>query len=256
MENWFKRLTYPLINRWGERKFESNFSKEPILVGGCARSGTTLLISVLSAHPAIYTFPKELCVFTKWRDDGNGNIKPKRIDRLNRKAIITRFPNEATRWCEKSAQNVRHFDKILDYYGEQVKLIHIVRDGRDVITSRHPNDPKKFWVKPSRWASDVSQGLEYKDHPKVYTIHYEDIVNNYDESVQNLFDFLSEEFHENLREYHKHADIREAPGWFHEVKAVHNKSIGRWQKVEYQDRYQEAQETPGFMETLERAGYI
>ena len=31
----------------------------PIVIGGCARSGTTLLLSVLSCHPNVYAIPVE-----------------------------------------------------------------------------------------------------------------------------------------------------------------------------------------------------
>ncbi|MCF7804635.1 MAG: sulfotransferase [Candidatus Marinimicrobia bacterium] len=256
MENVLKRITFPIINAWGQRKLDNqNFSKEPILVGGCARSGTTLLISILSAHPSIFTFPKELMAFIKWNNRESENPAPRRIDRLHRQVIITNFPEEAKRWCEKSAQNCRHFGQILNYFNEQVKLIHIVRDGRDVITSRHPDKPDNFWVEPERWVYDVQSGLEFVDHPNLVTVKYEDIVQNYDDTVRNLFDFLGEEYHENLQEYHKHADIKKARGWFHPVKEVHGNSIGRWQKEEYRERYELAREIPGFLETLERAGY-
>ncbi len=37
--------------------------KSPILIGGCGRSGTTLLTSILSSHPKIALIPHETGIF-------------------------------------------------------------------------------------------------------------------------------------------------------------------------------------------------
>ena len=35
----------------------------PLIIGGCGRSGTTLLLSVLSAHPKVLAIPHETEAF-------------------------------------------------------------------------------------------------------------------------------------------------------------------------------------------------
>ncbi len=61
-----KRLTAPIINHVGRKIEENRFSQSPVIIGGCARSGTTLVLAILAAHPSIYTIPNEIRAFVKW----------------------------------------------------------------------------------------------------------------------------------------------------------------------------------------------
>jgi hypothetical protein len=45
----------------------TSLPQKPIIIGGCARSGTTLLLSVLSCHPNIYAIPDETYTFCPTR---------------------------------------------------------------------------------------------------------------------------------------------------------------------------------------------
>ena len=76
------------------------------------------------------------------------------------------------------------FGKVLEEFRERVKIIHIVRDGRDVVLSRHPVDTARHWISPSRWVEDVSAGLSFEGHPQVLTIRYEDLVKEYDITIR------------------------------------------------------------------------
>ena len=150
--NLFKKISNPIINYLGKKKMKGRFQDMPIIIGGCGRSGTTLLLSIISAHPNIFAFPKEIGVFSEWH-----NSNP-RIDRLYRYVLVNSLPNEKNRWCEKTPGNVRHFDKILSYFNNKVKLIHIIRDGRDVMLSKHPKKPDSYWIFPVIWINDVKEG--------------------------------------------------------------------------------------------------
>ncbi len=234
-----KSLTWPIINYLGIRKERRKFTKPPIILGGCARSGTTLTLAILGAHPAIFTIPKEIRVFTNWiqvRNNGDVKLKPKRLDRVYRHLLTHRVPKRCKRWCEKDTINIWYLDQILDYFDNQVKFIHIIRDGRDVMTSRHPKAPEKFWVEPERWIKDMRIASKFLQHPSIYTVKYEDLILDFKFTVTKLMDFVGEEFHDNLYEWDKHTTIKRSQGWFTSVKKIHNKSIGRWKNPKFKAR--------------------
>jgi len=188
--------------------FRKQLKQPPIIIGGCGRSGTTLLLSVLSSHPEIYTFKKETHAFCQ-------NVY---CESININLIIRTFrlycyldkkiPKSCNRWCEKTPKNVLFFGDILNYFYNNVKVIHIVRDGRDVILSKHPKRPAVYWVSPERWIEDVSAGLKFKNHPNVYTVKYEDLVLEYETTIKDICTFLGIEFHPHLLSWHEHAKMR------------------------------------------------
>ncbi len=44
-------------------RLKNDFPDPPVIIGGCGRSGTTLLLSILASHPAILGVPEELYLF-------------------------------------------------------------------------------------------------------------------------------------------------------------------------------------------------
>ena len=234
-----KRLTAPIINHVGRKIEENRFSQSPVIIGGCARSGTTLVLAILAAHPSIYTIPNEIRAFVKWIEEISGDrvdVYPTRLDRLYRHFLSHRIPRTCTRWCEKDTVNVRYFDKILNYYRNKVKLIHIVRDGRDVMTSIHPDDPEKYWVTPDHWIYEIQKGLQYLDYEYVYTVRYENLVLNFEPTIRKILNFIEEDFHENLLEWHIHTTIKRSRGWFNTAEKIHTNSVGKWKSPEFRKR--------------------
>ncbi|GAB6099416.1 sulfotransferase [Halanaerocella petrolearia] len=262
--NGFKKLINPVITYLGRKKERAKFSDTPIMVFGCGRSGTTLLLSIIGAHPNIYAFPKETGVFINWYNEvqylfknekGQGDKVP-RLDKFYRLILKYDISNNVTRWCEKTPKNIRYLDKILDYFNEDIKLIHIVRDGRDVTLSRHPNAPDKYWVKPERWVNDVKKGLEYKDHSQVLTIKYENLVLNYEETIEKLCDFINEECTEELYSYFEHTNVQKTNAWYDKAQQVHSKSVEKWKKEENQERVAEVMQNDEVVKLLDELNYL
>ena len=249
-----KKLFKPIINYFGEKKFEQKFDDKPIIIGACGRSGTTLLLSILGAHPNIYTFPYETAAFVNWYQEDNQYLP--RIDRLYRYALFHSIPDQCRRWCEKSPSNVLKFDKILDYFGEEVKLIHIIRDGRDVMLSRHPTAPDEYWVSPERWVKDVKAGLKFIDHPQVLTIKYEDLILSYSETINRIFDFINEDPTEELNNWFENTNIKDSNAWFDEAQKIHSKSIEKWKKEENKERVKEVMKNDEVVKLLDKLNYL
>lgn len=258
MENGLKRLTFPAINALGRKKRAKHFSKPPIVIGACPRSGTTLLLSILSAHPGIFTIKKESWAFVLWdeADDSSKPDQPQRIDRLHRSLIARRIPKSCNRWCEKTPRNILYFDKIYNYFNGDVKLIHLVRDGRDVMTSHHPKAPDEFWVDPERWVRDVRKGLHFSNYDPVLTIRYEDLIQNYQSTIRRLLDFIGEPYHPNMDNWYQHARLQKAESWFQPVKKIHKNSMGKWKKPKYQPRVKRVMQNDEVIDLLAQLGYI
>lgn len=247
--NIIKKATNPLINYLGKKKIDGKFSKDPIIIGGCGRSGTTLLLSIISAHPEIFAFPKEIAVFSEWHHG-----KP-RLDRFYRYILFNKIPNDKKRWCEKTPANVRYFDKILSYFNNNVKLIHIIRDGRDVMLSQHPKNPDKYWVSPKRWVNDVKAGLKFKDHPNVFTMKYENLILNYSEVVKEICDFIGEDFTGELKDWYDNTAVKENRAWDGKVKKLHSNSIAKYKYTSDTDRMKEIMSKKEVVKLLEKLNY-
>jgi len=228
-----RRITQLLLDCNEQRRFK----QPPIIIGGCGRSGTTLLLAVLGAHPRIFSIPYETGVFCPGAYE---TMEPERnIDfdfRRIQKQLLRANPFKSfDRWCEKTPKNVVFFGRILSYFKNRVRLLHIVRDGRDVVTSQHPTRRNAYWVSIDRWVHDVSCGLEFSEHPSVYTLKYEDLVLQSEETIRKLCDFLDLEFVAGMRNFHKHTNVNSSLAWHEEVTAFHADSIGKWRTGLHQE---------------------
>lgn len=80
------------------------------------------------------------------------------------------------RWCEKSTKNILFAGRFLNYFGDRTRFINVVRDGRDVVTSKHLSDPDAYFVQPEEWVRDVAAGRRIEDDPRVITVRYEEFI--------------------------------------------------------------------------------
>jgi len=235
----------------------------PIVIGGCGRSGTTLLLSILSCHSKIFAIDIETVALCPdgYGADGMYNKAPDlnvpfRLEKIYHYLTEHEIPTSCTRWCEKTPRNVFYFDRILRHFGSGVRLIHIVRDGRDVVTSIHPGHETKFWVPPERWIMDVAAGRQMEKHPQILTIRYEDLVRNYEVTMRRICEFVEEEFIAEFLSYPNSARLKESGAWFNPAQATNDKSIGRWKDAKYQKVAAELLSEPMAIELLQHYGYF
>lgn len=224
----YKEPFLRIIKYFGKKKEQKFFSHPPVYIGGCARSGTTILLSILSSHNSIFTCPKELGLYNKTSKDKNGNNVPTRMDRLYRVLLTNKITKSHKMWCEKSPNNIHHIDDINNYHNGQFKFIQIVRDGRDVVLSNHPTSPDKKWVSPNRWIEDVKVGLNHIDDPRVLTIKYESLINEFHETISKICEFLNIEVSSEVLNWYQNTKVKKNKAYFGNVKPLSNKSIGKW----------------------------
>ena len=252
---WLKKhLTGPAITALGKRKERRSFSKAPILIGGCARSGTTLLLAILSAHPRLFCFPKETDAFTEWTHH-KGRLIPIRPDRMYRQLLLTKVPETAHRWCEKRPYNVLHIPEILAYFGSEARFIHLVRDPRAVCTSTHPENPAEYWVSPERYVRDVSEGLRHQNHPQVLTIRFEDLILHFDPTIRRVCEFIGEEVCPEIIAWHAHAKVRSNRAWFTGLQDLQSEAIERWKVAVHKQRVDQVMSYGGVRELMLKLGY-
>lgn len=241
----------PLIVRLGKRVEKRAFSDPPILIGGCARSGTTLLISILSSHREIFACPRELGLFSQVKDG-----LPERIDRLYRCLLVHSIPSDARRWLEKSPNNVQHIPEIDDYFKGNFKFIHIVRDGRDVVLSVHPTAKGRYWVEPKRWVEDVRAGLAHAHHPNVYLLKYEDLVFHPEASIEGLCEFLEIPLSDEIQNWQANATVRRHNAYPNGLQQIQTSSVQKWKQSKHLKRVEEFLAYPGTEELLTELGYL
>jgi hypothetical protein len=232
-------------------------SNLPIIIGGCGRSGTTLMLSILSAHPNIFSIPFETKVFSP-RGTNNTIDCNKEIDTtfLFQYLMHSGVFNAGLKWCEKTPKNIYYFQQIDDYFSGNFKFINMLRDGRDVVTSRHPCYPNEYWVSPERWLKDVNEGFKYKGHPNFITVKYEDLILDFDVTIRKIITFLEVDFNPALLEWYKHNKIKKANSIDGHIVELYKTSIGKWRNDEHEQVISKFLSSVEAISTMKNSGYM
>ncbi len=232
-------------------------SRAPIVIGGSNRSGTSLLLSVLSCHPDVIAVRGEthgLCQRLKLNPTRLN--PPVRMWRVYQRLAQFPIPPHARRWCEKTPRNVRNYAEIIDYFGPDVRIINIVRDGRDVTTSFHRDDTDTPMMDHDKWAEYVNLGRSMEDHPQVLTIRYEDLVLDLVNTAKRICEHTGLAYTDAFERYPDSAGLKEhRGGWVGKARPVSPESIGRWRDPQFSDRIRTFHNDPLCMELLEHYGY-
>lgn len=220
----------------------------PIILGGCGRSGTTLLLSILAAHPNIHGINRETGIFTSPKL----NRRKKFITQLNISADLFKDrQKKAVRFMEKTPRNINNIEGIFKYFNNNVKIIHIVRDGRNVITSKHPTCKNKFWVSVERWINDVSNGLNHSNNPNVYLLKYEDLVNDFSKTIKSVLAFIEEDVADEVLFYWKHSTVQKNRALDSKIRPIYNtKKRNSKEEFEIIKSFMENEKAVGIMKKL------
>ena len=176
------------------------------IVGASPRTGTTLM-----AEAMIACFNIDLY-----------------IDHENR--ISAKPPRGGNIFLTKDPQDIVIARPLLKIWPD-LYIIYMIRDPRDIITSKHPKDPDRYWTHLKFWKICTPYGRKLKDHPHFITIRYEDLVRDPDGTQGLLIErmpFLVKEaafsrFHEVSAP---------SPGSvlaLRKVRPISSASAGRWQ---------------------------
>lgn len=226
-----------------------------VFITGCARSGTSILGELVESHPRVmYVYEERI-----WRTLGETDHHAVTTDDISSKNMI-----KLRKWMKMYKRknkivvekNPRHIVRVpfIKHIFPDAKIIHIVRDGRDVSCSLKSGLCGKTWahVKPPRWREierdyegvvrcarayhDIMQypmrDLESIEHLQV---KYEDYVANPEKIAYKVFEHIGLPMHDNVIEFSSKVQdtmegsyvARHQMRWY---KNDHSKRIGRWRE--------------------------
>lgn len=231
------------------------FTEAPIIIGGCGRSGTTLLASILSCHPRIAAIGPETRIFAEGAYPADETPVDVPFNLHSLEPHLAAAPSSTRRWCEKTPRNVHAFGRICERFEGRVHLLNVVRDGRDVVCSFHPDDPRQPWISPERWVADTRAGLQSKHLPQVHTVRYEDLVQRFEETVTALSEAIGEPDPSPFLRYPEGATLTQHAAWAGRARQISASSIGRYRKPKNTLYSQALMKHPDAQDLLHRCGY-
>jgi protein-tyrosine sulfotransferase len=219
----------------------------PIVIGGCHRSGTTLLRMLLDRHPKIAAGPESTVFLSRISSPeeigGLFEMDPAAVAAWQRQSrtqveFIERFQaavlSAANKpiWAEKTPGNVLRFGFVRRHF-PNARLVHIIRDGRDVVCSFR----KERWPKPcgkpgsaeelrrcaEYWARYVNSGRKFAGDPQYFELRYEDLVRDPEPVLRRLLQFLGLDWSDDLL-----VAVRRPLGGAEAREAIDTAAVAKW----------------------------
>jgi hypothetical protein len=251
-----------------------NKSASPIFILGSQRSGTTLLRLMLNAHSQI-AIPEEgsfwMPLLRDYKKGKAKTINKAKLQRyidyiesnpqfslwnldatvlfevLRKQATLTlrelmyetysafARANAKQIWGDKTPSFFRMIPVLIDLFPE-ARIIHLVRDGRDIYLSRRNQNPamRNVSVQALEWvykARKARQDLSIFEPSQVLELKYEDLVHSPIEKLQELCIFLSVPYEPEMLEYWKTSN--QFIGAHHSrlvFQPVSAESVSKWKK--------------------------
>lgn len=133
--------------------------------------------------------------------------------------------------CTKNPQDHRLVKHIIEK-DSCLWFISMVRDPRDIVSSRHNKSPDVYWANLRQWREWLKNTKAYKWHPHLIEVRYEELVKFPDDIQKQLAEQLP--FLPRTRrfsDYHKFAN----PSWqsleaMRDIRPVNNASVGNWRQ--------------------------
>jgi Sulfotransferase family len=229
----------------------------PIIVGGCHRSGTSLVRRILNAHPHIYCGPET----NFWRDFYSEYIDdPIRHGRFMTAArallpedllletlggafinLHERAAERAgkSRWADKDPLNIMHLSAWDRLLGEEWLCIHVIRNPLDTLASIKDVGfpfaiPGSLEDRITYYQNFTLAGMRFgAAHPSRYLqLAYEELVTDPTSTVAAMMNWLDECYDTEQLNFNRHVHQvgLEDPKIAATTK-IHSESLGRWQGV-------------------------
>lgn len=242
------------------KKMEYISALDPIIIGGCPRSGTTLARALIGSHPDIASAEQEYNILM-WIDKAEIlervlSFTTEEIKSLysNAKDHIQLAENILSLYMKKNEKNkiaLKHpyhiliIDDLFHYF-PNMKFIHLIRDGRDTVSSlrTHPkrkkvngkiipvktNNPFDWCIR--RWVVALNLGKKWRKNKNYIEIKYEDIVNKPVVELKKIFNFLKLTMipKKELLNFYKHQKEDKHLQNIEVGQPIYKKTTGRWKK--------------------------
>jgi hypothetical protein len=191
----------------------------PIFIVGCQRSGTTMLRLILDSHPNISCGPETrflagLAPITgdQWHRMSQYGMSK---DEWHRRIadFFAGFQRDyatargKSRWADKTPLYALSLD-FLDQLFPTCQIIHVIRDGRDVVASHRKRWGRISAVKAAvKWPRYISAARAVGGRmpaSRYLELRYEDLVGDTENVLRGLFDWLGEPWDARVLGYDQH----------------------------------------------------
>ena len=214
---------------------ENQAARSPLIVVGSGRSGTTLLVAILNASKGVF-IPYETSflvhaepvfggrrletgdyavlahLFVITSENHGWGMSQAQVEQAFRETQISSLSqaldavclkffalNEipaSTAWGIKRPLMICHLDRVFRVFPE-AKVIHVVRDGRDVCLSyqavheksRVKFGPKGIVTSAIYWAAGIRAAESYRN--RIHTVRYEDLLSSPLDALEKLQRFMA-----------------------------------------------------------------
>ena len=214
-----------------------------VYIVGCSRSGTTMLHYAMIAFKDTVLFDKETNI---WSHPNMRDIFLLYKENYHNNNNIFYISKRHAKWwyyedLYKSLYHIMKYD---------VYLINIVRDPRDVLTSKHPFEKRKYYVEPWYWEKSIESADILIKNLGIYrnklTIKYEELVFNSNYIENKLKNNLGLNLRDNINSWsslkdnvEKSFDNNKMIPYMHKLRNFDRDSIGKWKNSEENKKYVE-----------------
>lgn len=206
---------YRLGAPWRSLRSSHDDSLRMISVSGCGHGGTTLLATVLGAHPNAHLFDRE----TKWFL-GLGPLAILRENDARREMASNNFSSDTSVVVEKTPRHVFRIPYIKRLF-PQTRFVVMVRDPRDLVASisRRIGDWDGAMV---RVKLDFQAINRIKNRDDVLVIRYEDLVRNFEDTMESVSQHVGLRFDQRMAQHSQFA-----PTWFNTDSVQQTEGVGK-----------------------------
>lgn len=238
-------------------KLETDDSFNPVFFVGFPRSGTTLLEQVLKAHPELVTTDERSPLSAVIREirntpggypHGLNNIAPEDLIRLRQTFREFCWDNlddlQGKQLVDKLPLNIVHLG-LAKLLFPKAKILVALRDPRDACLSCFM---QKFEINHamanflelettgSTYEAVMGLWLQYRAgfEDSWLEYRYENLVENFDETVSKILDFIGVGWHEDINDYRQAARQRviTTPSYRDVTAPLNDRAMARWRRYE------------------------
>lgn len=240
------------VSKWANRAPDDGYPA-PVFLVGFPRSGTTLLDQILTSHNAIHTLEEHENLKDIYDMYGHSESDLKELNKLN-EATIRHYRKCYWKKVLQNAAKMEKRDIIIDKlpmntvmlghiyrFFPEAKIIFVLRDPRDTCMSCYQQNfvitEAMFpFLKLESTVSYYNKVMTLGDYFRknlplsFITIHYEDVISDFRNTIASLIEFLDIEWDENVLNFQETARNRQirTPSSEQVVKPLYKSSIGKW----------------------------
>jgi hypothetical protein len=234
-----------------------------VFVVGCYRSGTTLVERIVSRHPDAVSLGYETLLFTHvvprrplpaynarlWEEPLQRHLGVRSWQQVADDpgevfdGLSTRLARErgASVFVEKTPFHLFHVERILAQDPE-ARILHVVRDGRDVVTSvlageyplsRWPIRRLRLLAACALWEQFVWEGhrLARLEGGRFHTVHHEDVVRAPRAALERIARFLDLDCSDAaLADWFDRTREIGSNSSFEPMRGISGQTVGRWRE--------------------------